>query len=135
MSAIESPQASIGLSAIDAFHLVHDPTNLASILSEEHVQSFHAEGDACQFKVVGGLDIFLKRSEAESPSRVRYASQKGTPVRFHLDILIEPLSDQSCAVCVRGEADLNPFMRMVAEKPLQQIFDALVSSLEARYPL
>ena len=66
---------------------------------------------------------------------MRYASQKGTPIRFDLDVEIVPLEEGKASLQVRCDADLNPFMKMMAEKPLQAIFSGMASTVELKFPL
>jgi hypothetical protein len=66
---------------------------------------------------------------------VRFASQKGTPIRFDLDVVIVPLEDGKASLQVRCDADLNPFMKMMAEKPLQAIFSGMASAVERKFPV
>jgi len=132
---IESPLISCGRSAAFLYEYLSEPSNLEPLLPAEHVSEFSAEGDACSFKVTGGFAVVLKRLEGEADSIVRYASQKGTPIRFTLDVVIEPLGKEVSSVHIQCDADLNPFMKMMAEKPLQGIFQGMASAAEKAFPV
>lgn len=132
---IESPVITCGQTPEYLHAHISEPSNLEALLPKEHVQSFHAEGDGCAFKVTGGFDIVLKRSEGEAPRVVRYASQKGTPIRFTLDVIIEPVGTATSTVQIQCDADLNPFMKMMAEKPLQNIFQGMAAAAEKAFPV
>lgn len=132
---IESPVISCGRSAAFLYEYLSAPCNLEPLLPAEHVSEFSAEGDSCSFKVTGGFAVVLKRVEGEADSIVRYASQKGTPIRFTLDVVIEPLGNEVSSVHIQCDADLNPFMKMMAEKPLQGIFQGMASAAEKAFPV
>lgn len=132
---IESPVITCGQTPEFLYAHISEPSNLEALLPKEYVQSFHAEGDGCTFKVTGGFDIVLKRSEGEAPRVVRYASQKGTPIRFTLDVIIEPVGTATSTVQIKCDADLNPFMKMMAEKPLQNIFQGMAAAAEKAFPV
>ena len=132
---IESPVISCGRSAAFLYEYLCEPGNLEPLLPAEHVSEFSAEGDSCSFKVTGGFAVVLKRVEGEADSIVRYASQKGTPIRFTLDVVIEPLGNEVSSVHIQCDADLNPFMKMMAEKPLQGIFQGMASAAEKAFPV
>ena len=132
---IESPVISCGRSAAFLYEYLSEPSNLEPLFSAEHVSEFSAEGDSCSFKVTGGFAVVLKRVEGEADSIVRYASQKGTPIRFTLDVVIEPLGKEVSSVHIQCDADLNPFMKMMAEKPLQGIFQGMASAAEKAFPV
>ena len=132
---IESPVITCGRSADFLAAHLGTPGNLEALLPVEHVSDFQVEGDGCSFKVTGGFQVVLLRVEPEKANAVRYVSQKGTPIRFTLDVLIEPISEASSSVQIRCDADLNPFMKMMAEKPLQNIFQGMAAAAERTFPV
>lgn len=132
---IESPVITCGQTPEFLHSYISEPSNLEALLPTEHVQSFAAEGDGCTFKVTGGFDIVLKRTDGEPPRMVRYVSQKGTPIRFTLDVIIEAIGEAMSTVQIQCDADLNPFMKMMAEKPLQKIFQGMAEAAERSFPV
>lgn len=131
---IKSPIAQVGCTSEVLFDFVSNLENLESLLPSDQVLSFQLDGDVCKFKVTGGFDIVIKKTSEERPERIQFSSQQGTPIRFGLTIRIESL-DNGANVQVVCDADLNPFMKMMAEKPLQKIFDGMVEKIEGRFPL
>ncbi len=136
---IESPVIRVGRSPEFLCDHLNDPANLEPLLPEEYVQAFTSEGDQCSFKVAGGFSVIIKRLEGPSSHHVHYVSQKGTPIRFKLDIEIEAdQADSESATStlqVRCDADLNPFMKMMAEKPLQSIFSGMAEAVQKAFPV
>jgi len=132
---IESPTILVGRSA--KFFKTHlsDPANLAALLPAEHAHDFKADGAECQFKVTGGFSVHIKNVEESNPHRVKYVSQKGTPIRFELEVILEPQGEDRCSLQIQCDADLNPFMKMVAEKPLQSVFNGMAEAAKAAFPL
>ena len=132
---IESPVITCGRSAEFLAEYLGTPSNLEALLPAEHVSDFQSEGDSCSFKVTGGFQVVLLRVDSEKANAVRYVSQKGTPIRFTLDVLIEPVSPDASTVQIHCDADLNPFMKMMAEKPLQNIFQGMAAAAESAFPV
>ena len=131
---IESRVVKTGVAATKMHELLREPANFEELLPDDHVHEFTSTDGGCAFKVTGGFNIFIKRTEEDAPERIRFESQKGTPIRFTLDILIRGLGDASCDVQVKCDADLNPFMKMMAEKPLQAIFNGMGEAIAAKFP-
>lgn len=131
---IESPTITVGQTP--AFLKAHlsNPANLEPLLPTEHVQNFKADGDQCEFKVTGGFSVVIKHEAHPDPLRVAYVSQRGTPIRFELEVVMEPVGESSSTLQIRCDADLNPFMKMMAEKPLQSIFSGMASAAESAFP-
>tara|TARA_B110000285_G_scaffold232703_1_gene304476 strand:+ start:1445 stop:1849 length:405 start_codon:yes stop_codon:yes gene_type:complete len=130
---IKSPIAEVGCTSDVLFDFVANLENLEPLLPSEQVQSFQLDGDVCRFKVVGGFDVVIKKTSEERPHLILFSSQQGTPIRFGLEVRIESVEDRA-NVQVVCDADLNPFMRMMAEKPLQNIFDGMVEKIVNRFP-
>ena len=131
---IKSPIAKAGCTAEELFDFVSKVENLEALLPEDQVQSFQLNGDVCKFKVQGGFDVIIKKTSEQRPKLIQFNSQQGTPIRFGLEVRIEA-SDTGTEVQVVCDAQLNPFMRMMAEKPLQNIFDGMVEKIVNRFPL
>jgi hypothetical protein len=120
----------IGAEALRA-HLV-DLRNLEEMLPQDKVSSFSGSEDAVSFKIQGGLEIRLTRvgTAFEGP-RLRLQGG-GAPFAFHLDMMVEQSGDGAIASVV-CEADLNPFMKMMALKPLEALFQHIAGAVEARF--
>lgn len=131
---IKSPLALVGCTSEVLFDFVSNLENLESLLPSDQVESFQLNGDVCKFKVAGGFDIVIKKTSEERPECIQFNSLQGTPIRFGLTVRIESL-ENGANVQVVCDADLNPFMKMMAEKPLQEIFDGMVEKIVGRFPL
>ena len=130
---IKSSIAQVGCTPEVLFDFVSNLENLEGLLPEDQVQSFALKGEVCEFKVTGGFDVAIKKTSEQRPRRIEFSSQQGTPIRFLLEVQIEPL-ESGANVQVICDADLNPFMRMMAEKPLQKIFEGMVQKISIRFP-
>ena len=136
MTLIESPVVNLGATAQALTELVSVPAQLEALLPADKVSDFEATEDGCSFKVPGGIAIVLGRDEVVPGERVRYGSRKGTPIRFLLDLVFVPVPGNSerCDAQVSCQADLNPFTKMMAEKALTHLFEAIAANLRSAYP-
>jgi hypothetical protein len=134
MTSIDSPIVHLGADAATLVNRVAIPAELQALLPSDKISDFTATEDGCSFKVPGGILIVLGRDEVVPGERVRYGSRKGTPIRFVLDLVFTPAESGRCHAQVRCEAELNPFTKMIAEKALTSLFDAIASNLRATYP-
>ena len=80
----------------------------------------------------GGLEIRLTRVGTAFEGSTLRLQGGGAPFAFHLDLHVEEAGDGAKAgvVC---EADLNPFMKMMAQKPLEALFQHIAGAVEARF--
>ena len=73
---------------------------------------------------IGGMpEIKMVRSVAEPFSRVVFATPRGA--KISLEVRIEALSDEQSSVQVAIEADVNPMLRMMVERPLRRFLEDL----------
>ena len=56
-----------------------------------------------------------------------FAFRGRAPFGFHLDLHVEDLGAGAGVVC---EADLNPFMKMMAQKPLEALFQHIAGRVK-----
>lgn len=136
MTEINSPQVELGAAAETLTAQMTDPAELQRFLPLDKVSDFQSTADGCSFKVPGGIAVVLGREEVVPGERVRYGSRKGTPIRFTLDLAFTPVAGDPSrsAAQVRCLAELNPFTKMMAEKALASVFDAIANNLRAAYP-
>lgn len=133
MTTIESPTVRVGTTSETLRELVRVPGNLEVLLPAGKISDFSADAEGCRFKLPGGIAIHLGLEDVDG--RTRYASRKGTPIRFHLDIHIDAVSEDASDARIVCEADLNPFTRMMSEKPLKELFDHIAATLAQRFPI
>lgn len=132
MTEIRSRSVHVATSADTLRTHLQDLRNLEDMLPQDKVSAFSGTEDAISFKIQGGLEIRLTRvGTAFEGSKLRLQGG-GAPFAFHLDLHVEEAGGGAKAgvVC---EADLNPFMKMMAQKPLEALFQHIAGAVEARF--
>lgn len=135
MTTIKSPQVTMGGAPEDLREFASIPMNLESLLPADKISNFQATETEFSFGLPGGIRIVLGVEPGEKPGTIRYVSKKGTPIRFHLDIHFEPTASGMTQGQIVCEADLNPITKMMAEKPLQELFDHIAQALVTKFPV
>lgn len=78
--------------------------------------------------VIGGMpEIKLVRNVAEPYSKVVFATPMGA--KISLEVWIEALPEDCSSVRVAIEADVNPMLRMMVERPLRRFLDDLSTKI------
>lgn len=132
MATIESKKVTLNTSQEEVFTYVKDLNNLIDLLPQDKVSDWKGGEDACSFKVSGGYKIGLAHKTLSPHSQIVLSSTEGSAMKFDLDIRFDNDGDQTRAG-LTAELDVNPFMKMMVEKPLKNLFDYIASKLEARY--
>ena len=109
-----------------------DLNNLEELLPQDKVSDFQSDGKSCSFKVMNAYTIGLEYQSSNEPDNIILKSTDGAPFSFDLDIKINELADKS-KVNLISNADINPFMKMMVEKPLRNLFDYIAERLTTKF--
>ncbi len=132
MTEIRSKEVQVGVSADELKAYLQDLNNLEGLLPSDKVKDFKATDDEASFKIQGGLEIRLTRtSEAFEGDALRLLGG-GAPFAFHLDLNVAA-TENGARASVLCEADLNPFLRMMAQKPLESLFQHIAGAVEVKF--
>ena len=132
MTTIESNHVEVAAKQLEVFEFLKDLRNLHELLPQDKVSEFQADENQCSFKVMGAYAIGLENYSKDAPSNLVLKSKDGAPFSFDLDIKIDELNDQS-KVHLVSQADINPFMKMMVEKPLRNLFNYIADQLHKKY--
>ena len=132
MTTIESNHVEVAAKQLEVFEFLKDLRNLHELLPQDKVSEFQADENQCSFKVMGAYTIGLEHYSEDAPSNLVLKSKDGAPFSFDLDIKIDELNDQS-KVHLVSQADINPFMKMMVEKPLRNLFNYIADQLHKKY--
>lgn len=132
MTEIESREVRVAVSAVELKAYLTDLRNLGPLLPEDKVKGFAGSEDEVSFKIQGGIEIRLTRTADAFDGDVLRLQGGGAPFGFHLDLHVAEEGDGARAR-VRCEADLNPFLRMMAQKPLEALFQHIAGAVERHF--
>lgn len=132
MTTIESNKVSLNASPEAAFTYVSDLNNLIELLPQDKVSEWQGSADKCSFKVSGGYKIGLAHKSLESPGKIVLQSTDGSALSFDLDIRFTA-DGAGTTAGLTAHLDVNPFMKMMVEKPLKNLFDYIASKLAAKF--
>ena len=132
MTEIRSQEVHVGVTAEALKTFLQDLRNLEGLLPADKVKGFVGTEDEASFKIQGGLEIRLTRTAPAFEGDVLRLQGGGAPFPFHLDLQVSDRGTGAAAAVV-CEADLNPFLRMMAQKPLEALFQHIANAVEARF--
>lgn len=110
-----------------------DLQNLECLMPES-VSQFEASPERCFFKLGNLGRIGLERvTSGDSDSAVSLRTVDNKPFSVDLKLHLNPISTLETEVGMQVQADMNPFMQMMAAKPLEQFLGHLLKKLADRY--
>lgn len=114
----------------EAFYFVTDIRNLKRFIPQGTVSNLKVDKDSCSFDVsmLGSVNINI--ADKKAPEKVTYAGQAANVNDFSLVLDISDTGDNKAQARVSLVADMNPFMKSMADKPIAQLLESLIGSME-----
>lgn len=130
MTVIESDKAIVNASAEDIFKFLCDFNNFEQLMPDQ-VSGWESDENSCLFTIQGMAKIGMEISEKIENTEVKIVSTDKSPFKFDLNCKIIDQGDGTCESQMILEADLNPMIQMMVEKPLGNLFSYIVRKLQA----
>lgn len=124
---IESKKVNVKNSQAEVFAYLGDLNNFKELLPQDKISEWQSATDFCSFKVQGmaTIDMHLKSSESNVHHIV---SGERAPFSFKLDIYVNE-DGSNCIAYNVFNGEINPFLKMMVEKPLTNLFNYIADRL------
>lgn len=109
------------------FNFLSDLNNLEQLMPEGKIDNWKSDSDSCEFSIKGMASIGLRVIDRKPNNEINIESFGKAPFKFKLNILIEQKSADSAETQIIFDGDVNPFMKMMIEKPLSNFFNMLTA--------
>ena len=122
MTKFESEVKTIQASQEAVYQKLSDLNNLEKIkdrLPEDKVKSLSFNADSITVEVNPIGKIILQIVEREPCKYIKFETTT-SPLPFNLWIQIMPVTDTTCKMKLTIGMDINPFMKAMVQKPLQE---------------
>lgn len=128
MTKFQSTRVFVNAPESEVFNFLADFRNFKNLMPPQ-IAKWNADEHKCSFTVQGMADLSM-RIDAKTPNSLIHIVADGkNPIDYTLDCIILPGNLQSCYAEIVFEADLNPFMKMIASGPLQNLVNMLADKL------
>jgi hypothetical protein len=127
MTRIETEHKISSNSQKQMFDFLTDLNNFEKLMPEGKIEKWSSDENQCEFTIKGMARIGLKKESAIENNLIKISSFGKVPFTFTLDININEQEDSKSEAFMVFEGDINPFMKMMVEKPLGNFFNMLVS--------
>ena len=133
MGNFESSVKVIPYSQERVYNKLSDLSNLEAIkdrLPQDKVQDLSFDSDTLSFSVPPVGQLTLQIVEREPCKRIKLATAN-SQIRFNMWIQLVATGEEECKVKVTIRIDINPFMKAMVQKPLQDGLEKMVEMLAA----
>lgn len=131
MSKFESSIKVISFSQERVYNKLSNLNNLESVkdrIPEDKVQGMSFDQDTLTFTVSPVGEITLKVVEREPYKCIKFGTIK-SPMPFNLWVQIVPVTEETCKMRLTIDVDINPFMKGMIQKPLQDGLEKMADML------
>ena len=129
MTNIVSKKVEVHNSAENVFNFLADLNNFEKLMPKDKISNWTSNSNECSFEINGMSTIGMKIQETSPYSSLRLVSQGKNPFSFTLDVNVEKTEKDSVISQMIFSGDINPFLKLVVEKPLTNFFNQLVENL------
>ena len=127
---IESEKSEINKPAAEVFAFLSDFNNFQKLMPPQ-VVDWQSTADDCSFKISGMATIGMKIVEKSPNTNIKIVSNGGkVPFAFTLNVNLTEVSPTQTSGQLIFEADINPMMGMMVEKPLRNFFNLLAAKMK-----
>ena len=134
MSNFESSVKVIPYSQERVYNKLSDLSNLEAVkdrLPKDKVQDLSFDSDTLSFSVSPIGQLTLQIVERDPCKCIKLATTN-SPLPFNMWIQLVETAEEECKVKVTIGMDLNPFMKAMVQKPLQEGLEKMVDMLAGR---
>ena len=130
-SKFESSVKQVPYSQQAVYNNISDLRNLEKVrdrVPEDKVKDFSFDQDTLSINVAPVGELTLRICDREEPKCVKFETVQ-SPVPFNVWVQVLPVDENSSKMKVTVKAELNPFIKSMVEKPLQEGVEKIADAL------
>jgi carbon monoxide dehydrogenase subunit G len=130
ISNYESRSGSLSCTPKEVFDFVTDIRNFEQFIPEGTINNWLSEKDTCSFSVSMIGTVSLRIEKREPYKKVIFSGDALKKNDFSLTLNISENANNNAEVKVLLDAELNPMLKMMANKPILQFLEMLIREME-----
>ncbi|MFW6224558.1 MAG: hypothetical protein ACOC4R_02735 [Bacteroidota bacterium] len=132
MTEFMSERVKLNASSGDVFTFMGDFTNFGKLMPEQ-IKNWKADTDSCSFTIEGMADLNMRIASRTPDKNIHIVADGKNPIDYTLDVFFFPVDSETCQAEIVFNAELNPFIKAVASRPLQNFVNMLAQKLQQHF--
>ncbi|KXB82768.1 hypothetical protein HMPREF3034_01521 [Prevotella sp. DNF00663] len=131
MSTFESSIREIAYSQQAVYDMLSDLSNIEKVkgrIPEDKLNDLSFDQDSIAISSPMGA-VKLHIIDREPPKTIKFETEQ-SPLPFNFWIQLLPVTDTSCKMKLTIKAELNPFIKGMVQKPLQEGIEKIADALQ-----
>jgi hypothetical protein len=130
LSEFTSRTGKLNCSAEDVYTFVTDIRHFERFIPSGAFTGFRADADSCSFQVNPIGNVEIKLTEKLPHNKVLFHGNALQINNFFITLNISGTEMDKCETKILLNAELNPFMKMIASAPVKQLLEKLIGEME-----
>ena len=127
MTRIESKKVEVNCQQAECYEFLTDMNNYELLLPKKNISDWSSDVNTCSFKIQKTYKLDLEQVGGTPSSQINIKSGDGA-FKFTLDINLKEEGGKTEAQLI-CDADINPFLKMMVLKPLNNLFDYMADRI------
>jgi carbon monoxide dehydrogenase subunit G len=111
------------------FEFLTDFKNFKDIMPEDKVENFEFDQNGCSFNIRGVTPLKVKLKDKTPYTKVIFESEGLAKFNFLLEATLTGSAEAPGTCNIQLHGDINPFIKVMAEKPLTQLVNTMALRL------
>lgn len=128
----ESSIRQIGHSQEAVYRTLSDLSNLERVrdrIPQDKLDDFSFDSDHIAIKAPMVGEIRLHIVDREAPKTIKFETEQ-SPIPFNFWIQLLPITEATCKMKLTIKAEINPFIKGMVQKPLQEGIEKIADALQ-----
>jgi hypothetical protein len=131
LSYFESRSGKLSCSTEEVFAFVTDIRNFERFIPQGTISNWNSEKESCSFNVSMLGTVRVRLTEKKEHNKVVFTGDALKKNDFSLTLDISDNAENHADVRVMLSAELNPMIKMIAIKPIEQFLEILIYEMES----
>ena len=127
---VESKVGKLSKNSEEVFNFLTNFNNFSKLIPQDKIKNWIASEDSCSFEIEKVGMIGLEIVEKEPFKLIKIKGSETVPYKFFLWIQLKEIDPNDTRIKLTIKANLNPMIKSVAKKPLQEFVDSLVDQMQ-----
>ena len=129
MLKIKSDSIVVNSDAKKCIEHLCDLNNYQSLLPKDKINSWQSSNNFCIFSIQKAYTLEIVK-ESYDNDQILLKSGDKSQFKFRIKIKIQKRSTNSCTVQIICEANVNPLLKVMVGKPLNELFNYMAYNIE-----
>ena len=129
MLKIISDKIIVHSNALNCIDYLSDLNNYKNLLPDNKINKWESSADHCKFNIQNTYPLEIKKKDI-SKNNVFLVSGKESPFSFKIKVEIQEKDSENCIAQITCEADVNPILKVLVGKPLNELFNYMANNIE-----